>query len=50
MAGVVDAASVQRAYDAAVDGDVEPLVGLLSPELDWSGVERGHLWWRKAPA
>jgi len=47
---VLDAGTVQRAFDAAVAGDVDPLVGLFSPDLDWSGLERGHLWWKKAPA
>jgi ketosteroid isomerase-like protein len=41
---------VQQAYDAAVAGDLDPLVTLFDPELDWRGLERGHLWWRKAPA
>jgi hypothetical protein len=41
---------VQRAYDAAVAGDLEPLVGLFDPAMDWRGLERGHLWWRNAPA
>jgi hypothetical protein len=41
---------VQHAYDMAVAGDLEPIVSLLHPDLDWRGLERGHLWWRKAPA
>jgi ketosteroid isomerase-like protein len=47
---MLDAETVQHAYDAAVAGDVDPLVGLFSPDLDWTGIERGHLWWKKAPA
>jgi ketosteroid isomerase-like protein len=50
MCGVVDAQQIQRAYDAAVTGDLDLLVGLLDPELDWRGFERGRLWWRTAPA
>jgi ketosteroid isomerase-like protein len=41
---------IQAAYDAAIAGDVEPLVGLLAPDLEWRGIERGHLWWRRAPS
>jgi len=47
---VLGAQEVQQAYDAAVAGDVDPLVGLLHPDLDWKGFERGRWWWRKAPA
>src|SRR5262249_32473343 len=46
----VGSEQVQAAYDAAVVGAVEPLVALLSPELEWRGIERGHWLWRKAPA
>jgi ketosteroid isomerase-like protein len=31
-------------------GDVEPLVALLDPDVDWRGRTRGHLWWRHAPS
>jgi ketosteroid isomerase-like protein len=41
---------IQQAYDAAVNGDVGALVALLSDDLEWRGVERGHLWWRRAPS
>jgi len=44
------AEQVQRAFDAAIAGDVEPLVALMAPSLEWRGVERGHLWWRDAPS
>ena len=45
-----DAERVQRAFDAAIAGDVEPLVALMAPDLEWRGIERGHLWWRSAPS
>jgi ketosteroid isomerase-like protein len=45
-----DAVLVQRAFDAAIGGDVEPFVALLAPDLEWRGVERGHLSWRSAPS
>ena len=44
-----DAVRIQRAFEAAIDGDVEPFVALLAANLEWRGVERGHLWWRSAP-
>jgi ketosteroid isomerase-like protein len=47
---MVDAEVLQHAFDAAVGGDVDPLVELFSADLEWSGLERGHLWWKKAPA
>jgi ketosteroid isomerase-like protein len=45
-----DAARVQAAYQAAVAGDVEPLVAMLGPDLEWRGVTHGHLWWRRTPS
>jgi ketosteroid isomerase-like protein len=47
---MVDSEAIQDALDAAVGGDLDPLVELFSPDLDWWGLERGHLWWKKAPA
>jgi hypothetical protein len=47
---VLDVNQLQQSYDAAVAGDLDPLVSLLDPNLDWRGLQRGHLWWRKAPA
>jgi ketosteroid isomerase-like protein len=41
---------IQAAYDAAVAGDLDPLVALFDPELEWRGLERGRLWWKRAPA
>lgn len=45
-----DAYRVQAAFDAAIAGDVEPLVSLLDPRLEWRGRRRGHLWWRRRPS
>ena len=44
-----DADRVQAAFDAAVGGDVEPLVSLFHPSMEWRGVPRGYLWWRHTP-
>ena len=46
----VSAAHIQSAFDAAIAGDLDPLVSLLAPDLEWRGVGRGHLWWRSAPS
>jgi len=46
----VDGTRVQSAYDAAVAGDVEPLVALFDPGLEWRGRSRGRLWWRRTPS
>jgi ketosteroid isomerase-like protein len=41
---------VRRAYQAAGDGDLAELIGLFDRDTVWRGVERGHLWWRRAPS
>ena len=41
---------IQSAYDAGVAGDIDPLVNLFAPDLEWRGIERGHWVWRKAPS
>ena len=46
----IDGANVQAAFDAATNGDIEPLVSLFAPGLEWRGIRRGHLWWRTAPS
>ncbi len=45
-----DGTVVQAAFDAAASGDLEPLVSLFAPDLEWRGTTRGHLWWRKTPS
>jgi ketosteroid isomerase-like protein len=45
-----DAERVQLAFDAAVTGDLDPLVALFDPSLEWRGVTRGRLWWRRTPS
>jgi ketosteroid isomerase-like protein len=42
--------SVRAAYRALNDGDPEPLARLFAPGTVWRGVERGFLWWRRAPS
>jgi hypothetical protein len=50
LVATIGPSDIQAALDAAVAGDLDPLVGLLDPDLDWRGIRRGHLWWRRAPA
>jgi ketosteroid isomerase-like protein len=41
---------VRRAYEAANDGDVSSLVALFDPDTEWRGIERGFVFWRRAPS
>ena len=45
-----DGMIVQAAFNAATRGDLEPLVSMFAPDLEWRGRTRGHLWWRNAPS
>ena len=45
-----DGVKVQAALDAATGGDVDPLVSMFAPDLEWRGTTRGHLWWRRTPS
>ena len=45
-----DFEKLRAAYEAANDGDLEPLVELFTLETISCGVERGRLWWRKTPS
>jgi ketosteroid isomerase-like protein len=41
---------LREAARAMGEGDPEPFIGLLHPDVDWSGLEQGFLWWRQAPS
>lgn len=41
---------VEAAYQALNAGDPGPVAGLFAPDTVWRGVERGFLWWRRAPS
>jgi hypothetical protein len=45
---VLDAA--RAAYEALMSGDVEPLVGLVDPELEWRGRRSARRLWRNPPS
>jgi hypothetical protein len=46
----VSADSIRVAYDALAEGDVEPLVALIHPEMDWRGPRRLSRLWRPPPS
>ena len=41
---------LQEAAAAFNRGDPDPLVALLHEDLEWRGVPRGFLWWKRTPA
>jgi ketosteroid isomerase-like protein len=41
---------IRAAYEALNDGDPASLSSLFMPDAVWRGVERGLLWWRRAPS
>jgi ketosteroid isomerase-like protein len=41
---------VRGAYEALNHGDPDPLAALFTSDTVWRGIERGFLWWRKAPS
>jgi hypothetical protein len=41
---------LRNASHAYRKGDVEPFVSLLDEGMEWRGVTRGHLWWRRTPS
>jgi ketosteroid isomerase-like protein len=40
---------IRSAFDAFADGDVEPLVALMDPSMEWRGLRRVRFW-RKPPS
>jgi hypothetical protein len=45
---VVD--QVRQAYEALGTGDVEPIVALMHPEMEWRGRRLGWRFWRPRPS
>jgi hypothetical protein len=41
---------LRAAAEALNRGDVEPLVSLMSSEMEWRGVSHGRLWWKQTPS
>jgi ketosteroid isomerase-like protein len=48
--GSTGIAAVKTAYAALNEGDAAPLAALFSADTVWRGIERGFLWWRRAPS
>lgn len=46
----MSADGVRAAYEALGDGDVEPLVALMSEDMEWRGVTGGWRFWRPVPS
>jgi ketosteroid isomerase-like protein len=42
--------AIRAAYEALGDGDVEPLVALIAPELEWRGRRSPWRFWRQPPS
>jgi ketosteroid isomerase-like protein len=40
---------VRHAYEALGTGDVEPLVALMNPKMEWRGRRLGLRFWRPRP-
>jgi hypothetical protein len=41
---------LREATDALNAGDPAPLVSLMDDDVDWRGVSRGFLWWKRTPS
>jgi ketosteroid isomerase-like protein len=41
---------VRQAYEALGTGDVEPLVALMHPDMEWRGRRQGWRFWRPRPS
>jgi hypothetical protein len=42
--------AIRSAYEALGDGDVEPLVALIDPRLEWRGRRSPRRFWRSPPS
>jgi hypothetical protein len=45
----VSADAIRLAFEALGNGDAEPLVTLIHPEMEWRGVRRLRRFWAKGP-
>jgi ketosteroid isomerase-like protein len=41
---------IREAYEAFASGDVEPLVLLMHPDMEWRGRRQGWRLWRPPPS
>jgi hypothetical protein len=42
--------AVRAAYEALVAGEVEPLVSLIDPQMEWRGRRRLQRFWQPPPS
>jgi hypothetical protein len=48
--GEVSAEAIRGAFEALGAGDVEPLVALIDPAMEWRGRRRLPRFWRPPPS
>jgi hypothetical protein len=41
---------IRAAYEALMTGDVEPLVSLIHPDMEWRGRRRLRRFWQRPPS
>ena len=41
---------LRGAVAALNEGDLEPFVALIAPQMIWTGKPQGWLWWRRTPS
>ncbi|HET7127893.1 MAG TPA: hypothetical protein VFJ93_02310 [Gaiellaceae bacterium] len=46
----MSAEGVRAAYVALSEGNVDPLVSLMSEDMEWRGVTNGWRFWRPVPS
>lgn len=42
--------TIRTAYEALADGEAEPLVSLIDPQMEWRGRRRLPRFWRPPPS
>jgi hypothetical protein len=42
--------TIRAAYEALAAGEIEPLVSLIDPQMEWRGRRRLRQFWRPAPS
>jgi len=46
----VSVAAISSAYEALAAGDVDPLVALIHPRMEWRGRRRPRRFWQPPPS
>lgn len=42
--------AIRAVYEALADGEAEPLVSLIDPQMEWRGRRRLQRFWRPPPS